>query len=268
MRLSIFRIFIMVTLLCATVMSVHADSLAEKGRAVGDANKEAVVTIQLVVKQKISFPGASSQDNESKVESTGTVISADGMTVASLSEIDPTSVIEAMMAGNPQMQSMKMETVIQDAKLLLSDGTEIPAEIILRDKDLDMAFVRPIKKPESAMKFVDMSSPGEPKQLDEVLSINQLGKVARRAHSYSLERIEAIVKKPRTFYIPARSQTNTGLGNPVFTLDGSPIGVFLVRTIKDSSGGGMFGGGDSNVSVILLPAADITDAASQAPPFK
>lgn len=268
MRILISKSLLMVALFCAMTNGAYAESVAEKGRAVGDANKEAVVTIQLVVKQKFSFPGAPSQDNESKVESTGTVISAEGLTVASLSEIDPTSVIEAMMAGNPQMQGMKMETEIQDAKLLLSDGTEVPAEIILRDKDLDMAFVRPVDKPEKAMEFVDMSSPGEPKQLDQVLTINQLGKVARRAHSYSLERIEAIVKKPRTFYIPGNAQTNTGLGTPAFTLDGAPIGVFLVRTIKDSSGGGMFGRGDNNVSVILLPAADITDAASQAPPFK
>ena len=260
--------FFMAVVFSVFSLAVQADDVSVKGRAIGDKNKDAVVTIQLVVKQKFSFPGSPSQDSESKVESTGTVISADGITVASLSEIDPTSVIEAMMAGNPQMQGMKMETEIQDAKLLLSDGSEVPAEIILRDKDLDMAFVRPVTKPETPMTFVDMSKSGEALQLDQVVSINRLGKVARRAHSYSIERIEAIVQKPRTFYIPGNAQTNTGLCTPAFNLDGDPIGVFLVRAIKDSSGGGMFGGGDSNVLVILLPAIDIQEAVAQAPPYK
>ena len=261
-------LFIMVALLSVFSLPTQADTLAEKGRAIGDAHKDAVVTIQLVVKQKFSFPGSPSQENESKVESTATIISPDGLAVASLSEIDPTSVIEAMMAGNPQMQGMKMDTEIQDAKFLMSDGTEIPAEIVLRDKDLDLAFVRPMKKPESPMTYVNLDAPGEPLQLDQIITINRLGKVARRAHSYSVERIEAIVKKPRTFYIPGTSATNTGLGAPAFTLDGKPIGVFLVRAIKNTSGGGMFGRGDENIAVILLPAVDIKEAAAQAPPFK
>ena len=97
--------YIMVALLSVNSSSAQADTLAEKGRAIGDAHKDAVVTIQLVVKQKFSFPGSPSRENESKVESTATVISPDGLAVASLSEIDPTSVIEAMMAGLPVVAS-------------------------------------------------------------------------------------------------------------------------------------------------------------------
>ena len=240
-----------------------ADEVAEQGRAILKQYKDSVITVELVLKQMFSFPGSPSQEMESKVESTGTVISADGLTVVSLSEVDPSSVMEAMTAGNPQMNGLKMDTEVQDVKMLMSDGTEVPAEVILRDRELDMAFIRPLKKAETAFSHVNLEDQGTPLQLDQVISVNKLGKVARRAHSISVERIDAIVVKPRTFYIPGNDPSNTGLGSPAFTLDGKFIGVFFIRAIKATGGGGQ-----DNVAVILLPAIDIQDAADQAPPFE
>ncbi|MFP6598297.1 MAG: hypothetical protein VCC01_12630, partial [Candidatus Hydrogenedentota bacterium] len=133
----------------------------------------------------------------------------------------------------------------------------------LRDRELDMAFIRPLKKAEAAFSHVNLEDQGTPLQLDQVISVNMLGKVAQRAHSISVERIDAIVVKPRTFYIPGNDPSNTGLGSPAFTLDGKFIGVFFIRAIKATGGGGQ-----DNVAVILLPAIDIQDAADQAPPFE
>jgi hypothetical protein len=250
--------------------STYADDVAEKGRAILEQNRDAVITIELVLKRTISFPGSPSQEMEQKSESTGTVISVDGLTVVSLSEVDPSVMMDAMMSGNPQMNGLEMDTQVQDAKMLLSDGTEIPAEVILRDKDLDMAFIRPIEKAEKSFTHVNISDPGTPLQLDQVISINKLGKVVRRAHAVSVERIDAIVTKPRTFFVPGKDPTNSGLGAPAFTLDGKFIGVFFIRAIKAIGGGGMggmFGGQQDNVAIILLPAIDIQEAAEQAPPF-
>ncbi len=250
---------------------VAADEVAVKGRQILETNKAAVVTILLVLKQKVSFPGSPSRDSESIVEATGTVISPDGLTVVSLSLTDPTSLLDKMMAGTPQAGRFKMETELRDAKILLGDGTEIPAEIILRDKDLDMAFVRPLEKQETPFAYIDISDPGEPDYLDQVISLNRMGKVAGRAYSASVERIDAIVRKPRTFYIPGKDATSTGLGSPAFTIDGDFIGVFLIRAIKNTGGGGsrsMFGGSSSNITTVILPAIDIAEAAEQAPPFE
>ena len=245
-----------------------ADDVAVAGRKVFDSHKEAVVTVQLVIKQQFSMPGMGSQDNESKAEATGTVISPDGLTVVSLSETDPSSVMESMMAGSPQMQGFQMDTEVRDVKILLSDGKEVPAEVILRDKELDMAFVRPSEKPAEPLAYIDMGKSGAPELMDQVISLSRLGTVAGRVHAASVERIDAIVERPRTFYIPGKDPTNTNLGSPAFTLEGEPIGVFLLRVIKDTGGGGqgMFGSSD-NITTVLLPAADVLEAASQAPGF-
>lgn len=262
-----------VSLVLGLILSMSvatADELAEKGRKIFADNKAAVVTVQLVLKQKFSMAGRGSQDNETKSDAMGTVIDPSGLTVLSLSETDPTALLELTMGGSPQLQGMQMETEVQDVKILLEDGTEVQAEIVLRDKVLDMAFVRPTKKPDKAFAYIDMSSPGEPQILDQVISLSRLGKVARRAYAASVERIDAIVTKPRTLYIPGNDPTNTNLGSPAFMLDGRPIGVFLLRAIKDTGGGGggMFGGSSGNIMTVLLPAADILEAASQAPPFE
>ena len=258
---------------CAVVLgavSSAGDEVAERGREIFEKHKNAVVTVQLTIKQSFSMPGRSSQSSESKSEANGTVLTPEGLTVVSLSETDPSSVMESMMAGSPRMNGFKVDSVVQDVRILRANGEEVPAEVILRDKELDMAFIRPLERPETAFEYIDFSEVGEPRLLDQVISISILGKVARRAHSASVERIDAIVSKPRTFYIPGRDPTNTNLGSPAFTLDGQPIGVFLIRVIKDTSGGGRgaFGGFSDNLTTVLLPGIDILEAAEQAPPFK
>ena len=251
-------------LLAGLATFAAADEVADAGRAILEKNKDAVVTVKLVVKQQFSMPGRGSRDNEQKSEATGTVIGPDGLTVLSLSEADPSAMMQALMGGMGADLDFKIETEIEDVKILMTDGTEIPAEMILRDKDLDLAFVRPREKPSEPMTWVDFSDSGTAEVLDQVITLNRLGQVAARAHSASVERIEAVVKRPRTFYIPGKDPTNTGLGSPAFTLDGKVIGIFVMRAVKATSGAGMQGA----TAAIVIPAEDILEAAEQVPPFE
>src|SRR5512138_251781 len=114
---------------------ICADELADKGRAIFKQNQQAVVTVQIVVKSKVSMEGMSERSTESKQEATGTVLDASGLTVLALSATDPAGMIQSMLEG--QDSRIKMETEIGDIKILLEDSTEVPAEIVLRDKDLD-----------------------------------------------------------------------------------------------------------------------------------
>lgn len=264
------NVTIALALAMGTAFAAQADEIAEAGRAIFEKHKDAVVTVELVINQKFSMPGGSSQDDETKTEANGTVINADGLTVVSLSETDPSSIMESMMAGSPQMSGFQMDTEVRDARIIRADGQPIPAEVILRDKELDMAFVRPIAKPSEPFQYIDFSDSDSPQLLDAVISLSRLGKVARSVHAASIERIDAVVEKPRLFFIPGRDPTNTNLGSPAFTVAGKPIGVFLIRVIKDTSGGsrGPFGGFSDNVTTVLLPAADILEAADQAPPYQ
>jgi len=250
--------------LCISI-AAHAGELEEKGREVLAKYKGTVVTVQLVIKQQMSF-GGQSHDEEMKTEALGTVISPDGLTVLALSATDPMSVLKNMM-GNMASQ-FEGTTQLADINILMLDDTEIPAKVVLRDKDLDLAFILPTEKPATPMEYVDLADSGDVQTLDQVVAITRMGKVVQRVHSASFERIEAIVEKPRKFYVPGGDPTNTGQGSPAFTLDGKIVGIFVIRSVpSDGSMGGMMGalgGGATNVAPILLPASDIAEGASQA----
>src|SRR5207244_2979742 len=161
----------------------------------------------------------------------------------------------------------KMETELSDVKLLLDDGTEVPAEVVLRDKDLDLAFIRPKARLASPMTALDLTKSSKAELLDQVIALNRLGSAAGRAYAASVERISAIVQRPRLFYVPETSMTTTTLGAPAFTLEGKPVGIFVVRALKAKSGGGFstFSAQPDNLTAIIIPADDILKAAKQLP---
>jgi len=247
---------------------VSADDLAEQGRQILEQYKKCVVTIDLVIKQQFSMSGFGSQDQESKDEVTGTVIDPSGLTVVALSTTDPTSMIQSMMEmSGEDMQGFQMSSAVTSLKILLDDGTEIPGQIVLRDNDLDLAFIRPKEPLAEPLTAVDLSNSGTPGILDPVFTINKLGRVAGREYAVSIERINAAVTKPRTFYIPGNDPTQTDLGSPTFTADGKVVGVFVMRTVKGAGGGmmSMMRGMNDTSMAIIVPAQDVAEIAAQAP---
>jgi S1-C subfamily serine protease len=244
-----------------------ADELADKGRAIFKSHQQAVVTVQVVLKSKFSMGGLGGQANESRQDLTGTVLDPSGLTVLALSATDPGQMMQSMIAGMTDEDSkIKMETELSDVKILLDDGVEVPAEVVLRDKDLDLAFIRPKAKPANPMAALDLTQAGRAEILDQVISLNRLGSAAGRAYAASVERISAIVQRPRLFYVPESSQTSTALGAPAFTLEGKPLGIFVMRATKSRGGAlGLFSLRPDNMTGIIVPAEDVLKAAKQAP---
>jgi S1-C subfamily serine protease len=248
----------MAALLLATVaLPAHADELGEKGREIFKKNQHAVVTVQEVLKVS---SGGSSRTMEGKQDLTGTVIDPSGLVVLALSACDPAELYQRAM-GEDYARN-RVETEISDLKVLLDDGTELPAEVVLRDKDLDLAFIRPKTKPANPMAAVDLSKTSPAQVLDQVVTLNRLNSAAGRAYAASVERISAVIQKPRTFYIPDSTVTATSLGSPAFALDGNLVGVVVMRAMSAR------GGNTRSTASIILPAKDIAEAAKQAPEAK
>jgi hypothetical protein len=264
------NIVVATLLVCGLLVPVlgGSDEIEEQGRAVLEANRDAVVTVELVVKM-----GMGGQEEESPSEASGVVLGPDGLCVLSLTATDPMALLKNMMGG--MMGGMdQMKSQISSAKILLRDGREIPAHVILRDHDLDLAFLRPLEKPETPLPCLDVNQSASARVLQPVINILRLPKVANRVHSADLGRISAVVEKPRTFYVPSTQANPMGLlGTPVFGLDGKVIGLNVLRSIKSapSGGGGLAGimggmtGAMQNMSPIIIPVADILEGAAQVP---
>lgn len=244
------RLLVLFVLVTATSI---ADETAEKGRAVLAAHKDAVITVRTVL--SLSFGNT---PEERTNEANGTVIDPEGLTVLSLTSVDPSSLMSKMGAGKREVVSK-----VSGMKMILADGSEIEAEVVLRDVDLDLAFVRPIAKPAEPMPHVNLTATGKPDVLDELVILAQLGQVARRAHSVLVERVETIIDKPRTFYVLGEHRARAVVCSPAFTLDGAFVGIGVFRSISSDAAGGM---GD-NVLVVVISANDIREAALQVPPW-
>ena len=237
--------------LCAALTftgAALADETAELGRAVFENNKDAVVTVRSVV--SLSLGG---EETERESWANGTIVDESGLTLVALSLLDPTQLAKVM--------GREMSSKVVSLNIVLPDGAEIEAEEAIRDNDLDLALLRPVEQPEQPMPHVDLDNIAEPKILDELAILAQLGEVARRAHSVMIERVESIVEKPLKYFVIGEHRMQSVLSSPAFTLDGQFVGVGTMRAIKSSSDGGR---GD-NILVIVVPAEKIKEAVAQVP---
>jgi hypothetical protein len=265
-----FRLLIALGLAAGLASFARAQDLTAKGREIFKKHQTSVITVELVIKSKF---GSRGDGRESREEVTGTVIDPSGLTAVSLSSTDPTAMIQSIMGGfggdDGESSKLKIESEVSDVKLLTHDGSELPAEIVLRDKDLDLAFLRPKTKPAAPLPALDLSSNAKVDVLDQVIAINRLGKVAGRAYAASIERIHAVVQRPRLFYVPGSDTTSTGLGCPAFTLEGKLVGLFVMRSIRSGGGGmGIFSMQSPPIMGILLPAEEVKKIAAQVPAAK
>jgi len=235
--------------LCLCVSQALADPIATEGRKVFETRHETVVTVESTI--SISF-GGEAQEQEGWANAT--LIAPDGLAVLALSALDPTSMAEKMGT-----MTTEVSTQIASLKIRLANGTELPAEVVLRDKELDLVYVRPVSPPEEALPYVDLEDEAIPALLETVYSITQLGEVARRAHTILATRIEAIVERPRAYYIIGSDRSNDVMCSPVFAADGKFVGIGAVRAIRTGKGR-QFG---DNVLVVIVPVADIRDGVAQ-----
>ncbi|MFO7559953.1 MAG: serine protease [Desulfobacterales bacterium] len=230
-----------------------ADEIASAGRAIFQKHRDAVVKVKLVIKFRLFMSGNEMKNSESISEATGTVLSSSGLTLVSLNATEPDK-----LAGKNIKQktgsAMNLDSELGDIKIIFQDGKEVPATVVLRDRDLDLAFIRPIKKLPSPVHSIGSLKIVESEILDEIFSLGRLGKLGSREPSILLDRIQAIVKKPRTVYIP---QFTREPGSPVFSKNGDWIGITLIRYNKIEKT-------VPQAMVVILPANDIMEVAGQA----
>lgn len=230
--------------------------------------QDAVINVRVVLKMRISMGGREMQQMDDSVDTVGTVIDPSGLTVLSLGALNPGAMMNKMMrAGSgaaPERPEFGSEPT--DLKLRLADGREIPAKIVLRDEDLDLAFVRPLTKPEKPLVAVNLTDAGRPAMLDQVIVITRLGRVGAWTPAASLQDIAAIIERPRTFFVTESGAMNA-LGVPAFLPNGKIVGLVTMRSVEGARPGmfSMFGGTEGlGLLPVILPAADVSEIAKQA----
>jgi hypothetical protein len=264
-----FMIFVVVAVFWASSGLAQADETAIVGKKIMNSYKDAVVKVEVVVQSKFVMNGNEMESKEFKSEVTGTVLDPSGLVLVSLATIDPSRFMENFMRNMAGDMKMEMKLDLKSVKIVLPNETELDAKVVLRDKDLDMAFIRPKQKPAKPMASINMNDRSNPSNMDEIVILGRLSKVANYAPCVMSTRISAIVTKPRTFYIPRIEGGDMGdIGTPAFTLDGKMVGVILMRILTSEGGAGlgamMGGAGAMGITAVIMPMAEILEASKQA----
>ena len=213
-------------------------------------NANCVTWVSVTVKLEISAGGRSLPPQEQKLEALGTIIAKDGLTVLSLNKVDPTANILSRLRSPGASVNVNYTEVM----LLMQDGTEVPAKLILKDIDLDLAYVLPIKERKEEYKDVVFSKvpnsveENAPLILDEVVSIGKLRQTLYRQSTLRKGWVNAVIEKPRKYFVIE----NTSPGTPVFDRNGKWLGVVVYK---------MVGGRPSEI--VTLPASDVLEIAEQ-----
>jgi hypothetical protein len=256
--------------LCVAIFPVPATAQDDRAAAREVVKKwqAAIVNVRVVLKMRMSMGGREMQASDDPVDTVGTVIDPSGLTVLSLGALNPGALMSRIMGsgGNGNEPSVEITSEPSDVKIRLPDGQELPARIVLRDEDLDLAFIRPTRVPDKPLVAVDLKRAATPGLLDQVLVLTRLGRVGGWASGASLHDVSAIIQKPRTFYVLGGALS--GMGTPAFTTDGRVVGLLTLRQIDGGRAGmaSMMGGAESlGMLGVILPAADVLEIAQQAP---
>ncbi|HZX41416.1 MAG TPA: serine protease [Myxococcaceae bacterium] len=237
------------------VLVTAAPDLESTARSTAEQSGKAVVTVRLVLKLKVG-----GQEHEQKMEVPGVVIDPSGLTVASASSIDPSGAIRRMV--DSQRQRVTLESEVKETVILLEDGTELDAALVLKDSDLDLAFIRPrdagLKLPAVTLRPRSGTVP----LLTHIFVLGRLGKLGNRALAVATGEVRAYVRGPAPYYL-TDGETSAFASSLAYTGDGVPLGLFVKRfaTNIDSQGGGR---GSDSVMTVLRPVDKVIELAAQA----
>jgi S1-C subfamily serine protease len=254
-----------IAVLLSAPLSAHAQDQRAAMRDTAKKWQGAIVNVRVSLKVRMSMAGREVQSMDDIVEAVATVIDPSGLTVMSLSSLDPGTMMSRIMGAAAQGdQKMSVVSEPTDVRIRLADGKELPATIVLRDQDLDLAFIRPTAKPATPLTAVNLADAGTPTVLEDLVVLSRLGRVGGWTPSAVLYSVGAIMERPRTFFV---LNGQPGTGTPAFQASGKIVGLLTIRQIDPGrmSMFGMMGGTEgAGVIAVVLPAADVLEIAKQA----
>ncbi len=244
----------------STAGSSHAMKPADlraTARQILSRHAEAVATVRMVVKRRMVYQGRERGSAEAPMEVAGTILNEAGLTVVAESMTNPSGPM-----GDPSGDT-RMDVETSDVKLVLRDGREIPARFVLRDADLDLAFLLPqekgLKLPHLTLQKVPLPGP-----LDELIFLFGYGRSLNREVAVATAPVRAVVKRPRTFLAADLMTSLQALGCPVFDAVGRPFGIVVMRRapLTGQGSGGLRDFLDM-LNPVILTAADVSEVAGQ-----
>ena len=190
--------------------AAEGSSDAAAVRKIFTAHGDAVVWVSAVCNVRISTEGGKDgalniPEREEKMETLATVISADGLLVTALSTIDPSRVLNGreLNTRGGRIKVTDVNVDYKEIKIIMPDGTEVPAEVVFKDIDLDLGFLKAkadAKETKTVtFKPIDLKNSGPTDVGESVAFLGRADEVLGRQPSVTRSQVISIIKKPREF---------------------------------------------------------------------
>ena len=220
-------------------------------RAIVMQHADAMLSLRVTVHVSGSVNGKDLPSKDQTVAAPATVLDSSGLAVCALSRLEPDSSMNRALVALAPSAKTEINTEVTGVQMRLATGRDVTAHIVLRDPDLDLAFVRPADPLSGPVPAIDGPS-ARPGLLDMLVVLlhgttDQEGDGVAAGLGY----VESIVLKPRLYYTMAGPTT---AGAPVFDRAGNFVGLIVQRQTNARG----------TTAVGILPADDLRSAAKQA----
>ena len=265
-----YTAFLAAALLATTPVFAASGELKTQARLILANNQDAIVGLSIIAKTEVGVDGDAPAGmklnglgggKDQKIETSGVIVDPAGLIVSSLSSIGGGSIMDGREIETPNgTVKLKTKTDIKEVKVVMPDGTEIPADVVLKDSDFDLVFFKiRTDSPEAkdvTFKAVDLKNNTTADVLDDVVVLGRMDATMNRQPNAFTTEVLGIVKKPREFL----SIQTMRPASPVFSPEGKLVGISIIR----KSTGTLTAGSAQPGVPAVLPARDVLKIADQA----
>lgn len=222
--------------------TIHAqDSVEGKARDLLEKYKASLVVVTVKGNLEATTSGDPLPAREQQRRTLGVTIGDDGLVVVSNSAIDASLGLEgqqAQLEGNV-VTIKSAKSSFTDVEISYGDSTLLHGKVVRQDPEADIAFILPdaaeAKALNKAFDKIDLSQfAATAQEADQVVALSRSSAVYGYMPTVVLGRITGVYKGDRTFFV---TDAGTAQGIPVFTLDGKPVGLTVVRIIEGKPSG-------------------------------
>ncbi len=234
---------------CGMPTHAMADETPAQYQQLLETRGPAIVHIKFIL--KINMGG---EDRQQEAEAPGVIVNAEGLVLASSTHMGGISKLLGDRGAN-------VSATPTDIKVFIGDDAEgLPAVLLARDSDLDLAWVKIKDIKGQELTTVDFAKGRDPVLGETIRSLRPMPRYFDRALVVGESRIGAMIHKPRDLYVGI-TPVAPMFGLPVFAADGTVIGFSVLQIPEDA---GPAAGRFQDATNLILPASKVAKATALA----
>ncbi len=227
-------IFLAAAVFSASIL-VNAQSPEEQARALLEKYKPTLVVLTVKGTIVTTTNGDPLPQKEQQRRTLGMTVGDNGLIAVSNSAIDSAVGLAGQKAqiGDKVVTINTAKTEFADIEISYGDGSVLHGKVVKQDVNADVAFVLPDAAEAKALKKtfvkVDLSQfAATAAAADQVVGLSRSSSVFGYMPTLNMGRITGVFKEDRTWFVNTAGNSQ---GMPIFTLDGKPVGMTVVRVV-------------------------------------